>query len=64
MTITITDPEDQKWLAQATPRVSSLLPSGLVACYECAHVSATFEQSDDHYNANHSKLAGRPNGCN
>ena len=98
MTIVITDPEDQKWLAQATssgwdpasvittcrqrqqqhsrslvpiennpqttPRVSSLLPSGLVACNECAHVSATFEQSDDHCEANHSKLAGRPNGRN
>ena len=98
MTIVITDPEDQKWLAQATssgydpasvittcrqrqqqhsrsmvpvennppttPRVSSLLSSGLVACNECAHVSATFEQSDDHCEANHSKLAGRPNGHN
>ena len=93
MTITITDPEDQKWLAQATssgcdpasvittcrqrqqqhsrsslpiennqqttPRVSSLLPSGLVACNECAHISATFEQSDDHYDTNHSRLADR-----
>ena len=98
MTITITDPEDQRWLAQATssgcdpasvittcrqrqqqhsratpaientpptnPRVSSLLPSGLVACNECAHISATFEQSDDHYDANHARLTSGSNGRN
>ena len=96
ITITITDPEDQKWLAQTAssgfdpasvittcrqrqqqhsrssapsnnssqpaPKVSSVLPSGLVACNECAHLSATLEQSDDHYDANHSHLAGRPDG--
>ena len=82
ITLTITDPEDAKWLAQATssgldpasvitacrqrqqnysrsqatndqvpqaPKISSsLLPSGLVACNECAHVSATFELADKH----------------
>ena len=98
ITITITDPEDQRWLAQATssgcdpasvittcrqrqqqhsrssapadnvpqtaPRVSSLLPSGLVSCNECAHLSATFELSDDHYEANHSHLTGRPGSRN
>ena len=93
ITITITDPEDQKWLAQAAssgfdpasvitscrqrqqqhsrsstpttnaplpaPKVSSVLPSGLVACNECAHVSATLLQSDDHYDEHHSHLASR-----
>ena len=93
ITITITDPEDQKWLAQAAssgfdpasvitscrqrqqqhsrsstpntnaplpaPKVSSVLPSGLVACNECAHVSATLIQSDDHYDEQHSHLTGR-----
>ena len=98
ITITITDPEDQKWLAQAAssgfdpasvitscrqrqqqhsrssappnnvplpaPKVSSVLPSGLVACNECAHISATLQQSDDHYEESHSHLAGRPDGRN
>ena len=42
---------------QPAPKVSSVLPSGLVAGNECAHLSATLEHSDDHYNANHSHLA-------
>ena len=29
-------------------RTSTLLPSGLVACNECAHVSSTFEQAEEH----------------
>ena len=104
MTVTVTDPEDQKWLAQATSsgldpasvitscrqrqqqfsrsqntednnripthtpqtpqKVSSILPSGLVACHECAHVSATFELADAHYQANHLGLASRPDRRN
>jgi hypothetical protein len=98
MTVVITDPEDQKWLSQATssgcdpasvitacrqrqqqhsrslppiennpqptPAVSSILPSGLVACNECAQVSDTLEQSDAHYITNHLKLASRPNSRN
>ena len=98
ITITITDPEDQKWLAQAAssgfdpasvitscrqrqqqhsrsstpitnapllaPKVSSVLPSGLVACKECAHVSGSLEQSGDHYDEHHAHLAGRSDGRN
>jgi hypothetical protein len=98
MTVVITDPEDQKWLQQATssgcdpasvitqfrqrqqqhsrslppvennirphPTVSSILPSGLVACNECAQVSATLEQSDNHYIAEHLKSANRPTSRN
>ena len=96
VTLTITDPEDAKWLAQAassgldptsvitacrqrqqhysrsqatndhtpqTPQVSSSLsplPSGLVACNECAHVSATFELADRHQKEAHSRLANGP----
>ena len=40
-------------IPQNTPKVSSLLPSGMVACNECGHVSATFEQLEDRYNAVH-----------
>ena len=40
-------------ILQNTPRVSSLLPSGMVACNECGDVYATFAQSLDHYNATH-----------
>ena len=98
ITLTITDPEDAKWLKQATssgldpaqvisacrlrqqnysrsqaandpvpqaPKISSsLLPSGLVACNECAHVSATFELADRHQKDTHSGLANGPDGRN
>ena len=98
VTLTITDPEDTKWLSQAvssgidpaqvismcrqrqqnlsrsqaandpippTPKISaSLLPSGLVACNECAHVSATFELSDRHLKETHPGLANGPDGRN
>ena len=98
VTLTITDPEDAKWLKQAvssgidpaqvismcrqkqqnlsrsqaandpippTPKISaSLLPSGLVACNECAHVSATFELSDRHLKETHPGLANGPDGRN
>lgn len=98
MTLTITDPEDAKWLKQAassgvdpaqvitlfrqkqqnhsrsqaandpmpqTQKIAaSLLPSGLVACNECAHVSATFELYDRHQKETHSGLANGPDGRN
>ena len=90
MIVTITNPEDQRWLSQVTssgcdpasvitagrqrqqqhsraqsprppnntipqnaPKVSSLLPSGMVACNECGDVSATIQQTLDHYNTTH-----------
>ena len=95
MNITITDPEDIKWLQHATssgispaqviavcrqrqelnsrnqanpeqaPKISSsLLPTGLVACNDCGHVAATFEQSDRHQQEAHPRLANRPDGHN
>ena len=94
MMLTITDPEDAKWLTQATNsgldpatiitacrqrqqyhnrpqansdqspqtprRISYLLPSGLVACNECTHVSANFKASDKHQNEAHPKLVNGP----
>ena len=94
ITLTITDPEDAKWLTQATNsgldpatiitacrqrqqyhnqpqansdqspqtprRISYLLPSGLVACNECTHVSANFKASDKHQNEAHPKLVNGP----
>ena len=87
MTLTITDPEDARWLMQAsnsgidpaqvisvcrlrqqnhsrskaandpipqTPKIpSSRLPSGLMICNECTHVSATFELADRHQKETH-----------
>ena len=40
-------------IMQNGTRVSSLLPSGMVACNECGDVYATFAQSLDHYNNTH-----------